>query len=172
MSGVTYNLDPTNINMMSFPKRMTLSRTSTSSTLSSTSTLVGIPNEKAFFYEVPPADELRVRGTNLSIPSVTAPIKALLADQLASLSRPLRIVGLLATRDKGCHQYATLTSKNCSANGILFEKRDISSCRDLEDFKAFDQVKQSITEINVDETVDGVIVYFPLFGPDQVRSIP
>ena len=171
MFAVTISLDPIEFNITSFPKRMTLSRTSTSSTISSTSTLVETPTEKAAYFECAPADEIRLQGTNLSTPSVTAPIKALLAQQLATLSRPLRIVGLLATRDRGCHQYATLTAKNCSANGILFDKRDISSCRDLEDSKAFDEVKQTITEINVDGTVDGVIVYFPLFGPELVRPI-
>jgi methylenetetrahydrofolate dehydrogenase (NAD+) len=37
------------------------------------------------------------------------------------------------------------------------------------DNEGFEVVKRAIAEINEDEDVDGLIVYFPLFGPEKVR---
>lgn len=150
-----------------YAMRNSLSRSSTSSTISSSSMLIELPIDKIILDE-PVKRDVSVPGSNLSIPSFTAPIKALLTRQLAVLPRRLRIVGLLATRDNGCHQYAKLTAKNCIANGIVFEMRDISSCRDLEEYAAYGETKRAIFEINEDHGVDGLIVYFPLFGPQKV----
>ncbi len=34
--------------------------------------------------------------------------------------------------------------------------------------EGFEAVKRAIEEINEDEEVEGLIVYFPLFGPEKV----
>ena len=163
---VSFASDEWNANIC--PYRGSFTRNSTSSTISSSSTLVESLDAKTAFFEDAPKLEPFTIGSDLSIPSVTAPIRALLAQKLSTLSRPLRIVGLLATSDRGCHQYAKLTAKNCTTNGIIFEKRDISACRERPEDAGFEEVKQAIQTINEDEEVDGLIVYFPLFGPKRV----
>ena len=152
-------------------ERGSLTRTSTSSTISTSSTLVEPCGEKTFVDKTSSVAITPSTGEILSIPAVTAPIKALLVEQLDRLTRPLRIVGLLATKDRGCHQYANLTAKNCKNNGINFEKRDISSCRDASEREAFASVERAIRDLNEDEEVDGAIIYFPLFGPELVRLL-
>lgn len=107
--------------------------------------------------------------------------------------RPLRIVGLLATPDTGCEIYARITAKHCRANGVEYEKRDltlasgsmptpITSADDhdprdpnllrhgCEKGVGFDEVQRAIESINKEEGVDGLIVYFPLFGPELVSD--
>jgi methylenetetrahydrofolate dehydrogenase (NAD+) len=96
---------------------------------------------------------------------VTKPIKALLSSAISQLNRPLRIIGLLATRDSGCHMYADMTAHACQAAEVVFDKVDMSTCRASGDDAAFEQVHRAIELLNDDPTLDGLIVYFPLFSP-------
>jgi hypothetical protein len=111
------------------------------------------------------------QGVDLSLAGVIGPIKALLSATLASADRAPRIVGLLATADKGCHMYARMTGKACTSNGFEFVKVDISSCREQDDDAAFEVVKGQIMDLNEDPAVDGLIVYFPLFGAERVSTV-
>lgn len=106
---------------------------------------------------------------DLSALKITKPIKAVFKDALAGLDRPLRIVGLLATSDSGCHMYADMTARACKQAEVLFDKVDLSATEDdYDDSASFAAVRAKIVEINDDLTVDGLIVYFPLF--DAVRD--
>lgn len=108
---------------------------------------------------------------DLAAIKVARPIKAQLSRALATLDRPLRIVGLLATADSGCHMYADMTARACKAAEVVFDKVDISACRELEDDEAFDKVRSAIEELNNDLSVDGLIVYFPLFTPERDATL-
>ena len=180
MAAIIYFLPPSLI-----PSESTgLTRTSTSSSISGTSTLVGCLDEKDdLLFEIcsdcsvpipstalySPLYTLDCNpGSDLDLNAVLDPIKTLLKRETAVLDRPLKIVGLLATSDQGCQQYAAFTARACARNNVDFERRDISKCRGQGDDAAWNEVKQAILEINEDETIDGVIVYFPLFSPEKV----
>jgi len=105
---------------------------------------------------------------DLAATKVSKPIAALLSAAIGRLDRPLRIVGLLATPDSGCHMYADMTARACKAHEVVFDKLDMSSCRgSSDDDTAFDKVYAAIETLNDDVTVDGLIVYFPLFNPER-----
>ncbi len=123
-----------------------MSRSSSSSTI----TLVSTPRLKAFEPE---------QCTTLTAAAVNKPLKAAFAASLAALDRPLRIVGLLATPDTGCRTYAEMTARACASSGVSF---DI-----LEAEHSFAAVADAIRALNADARVDGLIVYFPLFGAED-----
>ncbi|KAL1412629.1 hypothetical protein Q8F55_000376 [Vanrija albida] len=105
---------------------------------------------------------------DLSAVKITKPIKAVFKDALAGLDRPLRIVGLLATSDSGCHMYADMTARACKQAEVVFDKVDLSAAEDdYDDSASFAAVRAKIVEINDDLTVDGLIVYFPLFDAER-----
>jgi len=111
----------------------------------------------------------------LKVATMTNPIKDLIQSHLAKLDRPLRIVGLLATPDSGCRTYARMTDRTCGQSGVEFLQVDLLKKVNVEGSSeatsgevTFEQVKAKIEEINADEKVDGLIVYFPLFGVEKV----
>ncbi|KLT41893.1 NAD(P)-binding protein, partial [Cutaneotrichosporon oleaginosum] len=78
-------------------------------------------------------------------------------------NRPLRIVGLLATPDSGCRMYAEMTARACASSGVTFDLQEAAH--------SFDAVAASIRCLNADDSLDGLIVYFPLFGADEDATL-
>ncbi|ORY31275.1 hypothetical protein BCR39DRAFT_494066 [Naematelia encephala] len=185
-------------------KRTALSRTSTSSTISTVSTLVEVPADKHITCEqvlrlnldrchtcstalaLPLFTSLSAihtdtvfQGKKLSIPPITARLKKILTTHVAALSTPLRIVGLLASDDEGSATYATLTQRACERNGVGFEIWHVDSQLDqaeLQDARLarFSRISADIKRANDDPTIDGLIVYFPIFGgslDDALRTL-
>ncbi|XP_015790317.1 methylenetetrahydrofolate dehydrogenase [NAD(+)]-like [Tetranychus urticae] len=70
-----------------------------------------------------------------------------------SRARP-RLVGFLANKDQSAITYAKWTQRSCEEIGIKFELRQVER-EDLE---------EGIIEANEDRRVDGVMVYYPVFG--------
>ena len=70
-----------------------------------------------------------------------------------SRARP-RLVGFLANKDQSAVTYAKWTQRSCEEIGIKFELRQVER-EDLE---------EGIIEANEDRRVDGVMVYYPVFG--------
>lgn len=152
------------------PQRGSLSRTSTSSTISSVSTLVDDEhNDKGFcqcggFLASPAAtvaDVPFVEGRDIPLKPLVATITSYLRAQLGPI--PPKIVGLLATDDLGCKAYAASTAKVCATSGVHFETLQVDD--------TFEAVKQNILRLNDDLSVDGLIVYFPIFGPALDASL-
>lgn len=72
-----------------------------------------------------------------------------------------RLVGFLANEDPAAKKYSEWTAKTCAETGVDFELRKVNK-NELED---------KITEANEDQTVHGIMVYYPVFGNKQVKSI-
>lgn len=149
------------------PQRGSLSRTSTCSTISSVSTLVdddqhhhtkGFCHCGAYLSRSlsASADVLREEGRDVPLKPLVAEITQHLRSRLGST--PPKIIGLLATDDVGCKSYAASTAKACAVNGLSFETLQVEA--------VFESVKQTILRLNEDLAVDGLIVYFPIFGPE------
>ncbi|RPA74220.1 methylenetetrahydrofolate dehydrogenase [NAD+] [Ascobolus immersus RN42] len=73
---------------------------------------------------------------------------------LAEAERKPLLVGFLANDDPAARMYAKWTAKTCEKNGFGYELREVNK-EDLED---------AILEANEDDKVDGILIYFPVFG--------
>ena len=78
--------------------------------------------------------------------------------QVSRLEKPPKLVGFLANDDPAAKMYSDFTQKTSLECGFRFETRVVNK-EDLED---------AIMEANVDNDVDGIMVYFPAFGDRQV----
>ena len=67
-------------------------------------------------------------------------------------------MGFLANADPAARTYADFTKKTSLECGFRFDLREVDK-EDLED---------AIMEANADSDVDGIMVYFPVFGVRQV----
>ncbi|CCE64344.1 hypothetical protein TPHA_0H01380 [Tetrapisispora phaffii CBS 4417] len=68
------------------------------------------------------------------------------------------LVGFLSNDDPAAEMYANWTKKTCESMGIRYELRRI----DDSDF-----LEEAIIEANRDDDVNGIMVYFPVFGNAQ-----
>jgi methylenetetrahydrofolate dehydrogenase (NAD+) len=71
-----------------------------------------------------------------------------------------KLVGFLANEDPAAIKYAEWTSKTCAETGVEFDLRKVAKL-DLE---------EKITEANEDKSVNGIMVYYPVFGGKQVSE--
>ncbi|RUS19661.1 hypothetical protein BC937DRAFT_87140 [Endogone sp. FLAS-F59071] len=69
-----------------------------------------------------------------------------------------KLVGFLANHDPAAGKYAEWTAKSCEESGIDFDLRKVDK-QELED---------KIIEANEDYNVNGIMVYYPVFGDRQV----
>lgn len=104
------------------------------------------------------------KGILLKVDTIVEPflaeVKANLATVLSSTTgRPPKLVGILATASAGpSRSYAEFTRRQCVALGIAFELREVGKD---------DGVEEAIIEANADNSVDGIMVYYPIFGKEQ-----
>ena len=76
---------------------------------------------------------------------------------LAQLKRPPLLVGFLSTSDPAARVYAEWTGKTCRDNGFQFDLREVDR----------EELEDAIIAANGDNAVDGIIVYYPIFGNRQ-----
>lgn len=76
---------------------------------------------------------------------------------MSKLEKPPKLVGFLANADPAAQMYAEFTKKTSLECGFRFEIRQVNK-EDLED---------AIMQANDDREVDGIMVYFPVFGDRQ-----
>lgn len=77
----------------------------------------------------------------------------------ANQTRP-KLVAFLANDDPAAIKYAQWSATTCRESGIDFELRQVART-DLE---------ERIMEANLDASVHGIMVYYPVFGDPQVSS--
>ncbi|KAG0677968.1 NAD-dependent 5,10-methylenetetrahydrafolate dehydrogenase [Kluyveromyces marxianus] len=68
------------------------------------------------------------------------------------------LVGFLANNDPAAEMYASWTQKTCESMGFRYELRKIED----KDF-----LEEAIIDANQDDAVDGIMIYFPVFGNAQ-----
>ncbi|KAF8430311.1 hypothetical protein EV426DRAFT_580917 [Tirmania nivea] len=78
-------------------------------------------------------------------------------DNLKKIGRSPLLVGFLANADPAARMYADWTARTCKENGFAYQLREV----DKED------LEEAILGANHDDSVDGIIVYFPVFGGGQ-----
>jgi methylenetetrahydrofolate dehydrogenase (NAD+) len=82
-----------------------------------------------------------------------------ITERVSNLDKPPKLVGFLANTDPSAEMYAEFTKKTSLECGFRFETRRVKK-EDLED---------AIMEANEDKDIDGIMVYFPVFGDRQVN---
>lgn len=81
--------------------------------------------------------------------------------QIAALSEPLTLVGLLSAEDGPSKTYADYTRKGCEDVGVSFDLRQISRL----------DAEAAVRAANRDPNVHGIMVYYPVFGTGQDNYI-
>lgn len=66
-------------------------------------------------------------------------------------------MGFLANEDPAAIKYADWTAKTCAETGVDFELRKATKL----------ELEEKITEANEDKSVNGIMVYYPVFGGKQ-----
>ncbi|KZT05626.1 NAD(P)-binding protein [Laetiporus sulphureus 93-53] len=85
---------------------------------------------------------------------------------LATRPRPPKLVGILSTSATPSKFYAEFTQKQCNALGVEFVLKRTGAAADPEAGEG-EGVEEAIIEANEDESVDGIMVYYPIFGGRQ-----
>jgi len=93
--------------------------------------------------------------------SVAKSLLSEVQENLRKLGRSPHLVGFLANSDPAARMYADWTARTCKENGFQFQLREV----DKED------LEEAIIGANEDDGVDGIIVYFPVFGGGQDRYL-
>lgn len=80
---------------------------------------------------------------------------------LAKLGRSPQLVGFLANADPAARMYANWTKKTCSESGFSYDLREVDR----------DKLEDQLIAANEDEAVDGIIVYYPIYGNRQDQYV-
>lgn len=79
----------------------------------------------------------------------------------AAIGRQPRLRGILANADEPSRLYAQSTQKACEDVSIAYELVTVGS---QEHPAQATEVEQAVLEANLDDNVDGIMIYFPIFG--------
>jgi hypothetical protein len=136
------------------------------------SSLKQIPQQGAYDIIPPPKEVKSIDLSNLS-----TSLETLFRSHTSRTSATLKIIGLIGSMDKGCRAYARSIEKQCLSLGVEFERRDLCLASpdsgDGGGAVTFDSAKKAVEEINTIKGVDGLIVFTPIFGGEEVsRLIP
>ncbi|GAA97404.1 uncharacterized protein L969DRAFT_87349 [Mixia osmundae IAM 14324] len=97
-----------------------------------------------------------------------ADLKAATAGYASTGKRAPKLIGILANGSAPSESYASWTRKACEDVGIEFELRRYAEALPgydpEEDGLGMYEVERGIIEANADDTVDGIMVYYPCFG--------
>ncbi|KAB8259368.1 hypothetical protein BDV32DRAFT_59396 [Aspergillus pseudonomiae] len=87
-----------------------------------------------------------------------------ISEMLRDSSKRLSLMGILASDDAGSSQYANWTRKTCQEIGVHFHLMKLSP----------ENVATYIRAINDNNSVHGILVYYPIFGDqrdDEIRQL-
>ncbi|KAF8341299.1 uncharacterized protein EI90DRAFT_2905641 [Cantharellus anzutake] len=99
-----------------------------------------------------------------------ADIQQSISEFISRDGRHPKLVGILATQSKPSEMYAEFTRKTCVALGVDFALKRVgiaaSSAEGSENgsSEGLGGVEETIVEANLDNTISGIMVYYPIFG--------
>ena len=93
-------------------------------------------------------------GKKVLASGIAVPFREEVQGLIAEFGFQPKLVGFLANDDMGAKKYAEWTGKACTADGIVFELREVAML-DLE---------EQLHAANDDPTVHGIMIYYPCFG--------
>ncbi|GAA6063818.1 hypothetical protein JCM10212_001649 [Sporobolomyces blumeae] len=100
---------------------------------------------------------------------IAKPFRSLIQHTTADLSPRPKLVGILANSNAPSRAYAQWTAKACEAVGIEYELREVGVVKEGKEEGTAEQgeVEEAILDANEDDSVNGIMVYYPIFGPRQ-----
>ena len=100
---------------------------------------------------------------------IAKPFRSAIQNTTSSLSPRPKLVGILANSNAPSRAYASWTAKACEAVGIEYELREVGIVKEGKEEGTAEQgeVEEAILGANEDDSVNGIMVYYPIFGPRQ-----
>ncbi|GAA5963025.1 hypothetical protein JCM3765_006755 [Sporobolomyces pararoseus] len=100
---------------------------------------------------------------------IAKPFRSAIQQTTSSLSPRPKLVGILANSNAPSRAYASWTAKACEAVGIEYELREVGIVKQGKEEGTAEQgeVEEAILGANEDDSVNGIMVYYPIFGPRQ-----
>lgn len=100
---------------------------------------------------------------------IAKPFRSAIQNTTSSLSPRPKLVGILANSNAPSRAYASWTAKACEAVGIEYELREVGIVKEGKEEGTAEQgeVEEAILGANEDDQVNGIMVYYPIFGPRQ-----
>src|SRR5262245_17145615 len=100
-------------------------------------------------------------GRMVDAEEVARPFREEIRARQRELGAKLRLRGILASGRRASEIYSQYTERGCKDVGIEFELVEVPKL----------QVERAVIEANEDPSVHGTIVYYPVFGGAQDRTI-
>ncbi|KAL0958040.1 hypothetical protein HGRIS_000216 [Hohenbuehelia grisea] len=112
------------------------------------------------------------KGLLLKADQIATPFHNEVQSSLAQCLRKPKLVGILATSSAPSKFYAEFTRRQCEKLGVEFVLRKTGAAEDdLGDGapkkEEGEGVEEAIIEANEDDSIDGIMVYYPIFGARQ-----
>ncbi|GAA5846844.1 hypothetical protein JCM9279_004463 [Rhodotorula babjevae] len=117
----------------------------------------------------PPADPTAINCVTVLGEHIAKPFRQELVRVTDQLSPKPKLVGILANSGAPSRAYANWTAKACEAVGIDYELREVGIVASgaTEGTAEQGEVEEAILLANQDDDVNGIMVYYPIFGPRQ-----
>ena len=106
-------------------------------------------------------------GILLKGDTIARPFQDELKKALEGRSRTPRLVAILATSGAPSRMYAEFTRKACTELGFDFVLRETGAAIPNSGLSEGEGAEEAILEANEDAAVDGIMVYYPIFGGTQ-----
>jgi methylenetetrahydrofolate dehydrogenase (NAD+) len=113
-----------------------------------------------------------LKGTLMKGDTIAKPIQDELTRELATRPRVPRILAILGTSGAPSRTYAEFTKKACVALGFDYVLYETGAAIPESGLGEGEGVKEAILKANDDPEVDGIMVYYPIFGGKEVRCSP
>lgn len=117
----------------------------------------------------PSADPTAINCVTVLGEHIAKPFRQELVRVTDQLSPKPKLVGILANSGAPSRAYANWTAKACEAVGIDYELREVGivASGTTEGTAEQGEVEEAILLANQDDNVNGIMVYYPIFGPRQ-----
>jgi len=89
--------------------------------------------------------------------SIAKSLQNEISEEVKKLPKAPLLVGFLSSEDPAARVYADWTKRTCADNGFEFELREVER----------DDLEEGILSANQDPDVNGIIVYYPIYGNRQ-----
>ncbi|KIJ69799.1 hypothetical protein HYDPIDRAFT_171779 [Hydnomerulius pinastri MD-312] len=112
------------------------------------------------------AEDASGKGLLLKADPIADTFRDEVKNSLAQCLRPPTLVGILGTAAAPSKFYADFTRKQCEELGVTFVLKKVGSAESSERADG-EGVEEAIIESNEDGDVDGIMVYYPIYGGQQ-----
>jgi methylenetetrahydrofolate dehydrogenase (NAD+) len=96
-------------------------------------------------------------GRTILASTIAKPFQEEVTKAVHQLSFTPRLVGFLANEDPAAKMYANWTGKTCESLGFKYDLIEVNK----------NELETSLIKANKDDSVNGIMVYFPVFGDKQ-----